>query len=64
MVKEMSLVIHKETIYDKITRNLLMLIYPKDFFMIQRLEEFIQPKRPNPSKIIIPKEIRKIEVRK
>ena len=61
MVKETSLVIRKETIYDKIRRNLLRWVYQKDFFMMQRLEELMQPKRPNKNKIIIPKEIGKIE---
>ena len=59
-VIETNLVIRKETIYDKIRRSLLVLIYQKDYPMIQRLENLIQLKRPNQgSKIIIPKEIGK-----
>lgn len=55
---ETSLVIKKETIYDRIRKNLFVLIYRKDFKMMQRLDDLIKPKRPNPSnKIIIPKEI-------
>lgn len=59
-VIETSLVIKKQTIYDKIRRSLLVLIYQKDYPMIQRLENLIQVKRPNQnSNIVIPKEIGK-----
>lgn len=60
MVKqiETSLVIRKESIYAKIRRNLYILMYGKDYEMIQTLEERIKPKRPN-GKIIIPKEMGK-----
>lgn len=57
---EKSLVIKKETIYDKIRRNLLMLIYQKDYQAMQRLDELIQSKRrAKMKKIVIPKEIGK-----
>lgn len=59
-VIERSLVIRKETIYDKIRRSVLVLIYQKDYSMIQRFENLIQFKRPQQtSKIVIPKEIGK-----
>ena len=55
---EKSLVIKKETIYDKIRNSIFVLIYRKDYEMIQRLEHLLRPKRPHSSsKIIIPKEI-------
>lgn len=57
---ETSLVIKKETIYDKIKKSLFVLIYRKDYQMMRRLDELIKPKRPHSSsKIIIPKEIEK-----
>ena len=57
---ETSLIVKKETIYDKIRKSLFALIYQKDYEMIQRLDKILTPKRPNPnSKIIIPKEIGK-----
>ncbi len=57
---ETSLVIKKETIYDKIRKSLFVLIYGKDYQMMQRLDNLIKLKRPHPSsKIIIPKEIGK-----
>ena len=57
---ETSLIIKKETIFDKIRKNLFLFIYQKDYEMIRRLEDLIKPKRPNSnSQIIIPKEIGK-----
>lgn len=59
-ITETRLIIRKETIYDKIRRSFLTLIYQKDYTMIQRLEELMMVKRPKQSKkIIIPKEIRR-----
>lgn len=55
-----NLIVRKETVYAKIRRSLLALIYQKDYQMIQRLDELMIPKRPaNNSKIVIPKEIGK-----
>ncbi len=57
---ETSLVIRKETIYDKIRKSLWFIIFKKDYKMIQRLDNLIMPKRPAiETKIIIPKEIGK-----
>lgn len=57
---ETSLVIKKETVYDKIRKSLFLLVYGKDYQMMQRLDELMKPKRPHSSSvIIIPKEIRK-----
>ena len=57
-LKETSLVIKKETVYDKIRKNLFMLIYGKDYQMMKRLDDLIKPNRPqSSSKIIIPREI-------
>ena len=55
---EKGLIIKKETIYDKIRKNLFAFMYKKDYQMIKRLDELIVPKRPN-EKIVIPKEIGK-----
>ena len=57
---ETSLVLRKETIYDKIRRSLLKLVYQEDYGMIQRLDELIMPKRPKVNgKIVVPQEIGK-----
>ncbi len=59
-LKETSLVIKKETLYDKIRKNLWVIIFQKDYQTMQRLENLIKPKRPKVSqKIIIPQEIGK-----
>lgn len=59
-LKETSLVIKKETLYDKIIKNLWVIIFQKDYQTMQRLENLIKPKRPKVSqKIIIPQEIGK-----
>lgn len=55
---EKSLVIRKETVYDKIRRSLFSLIFKKDYEMMQKLDELMLPKRPD-KKIIIPNEIGK-----
>ncbi len=60
---EMSLIIKKHTIYDKIRTGLFALIFQKDYKMIQRLDELIVPKRPIPKNIVIPREVGK-QVRK
>lgn len=57
---EKSLIVKKETAFDKIRKNLLRLIFQKDYEMIQRLDKLIMPKRPKQNtKIVIPKEMKK-----
>ena len=58
---EKSLIIRKETIYDKIRKSLWLLVFKKDFQMIRKLDLLLQPNRPqlNNQKVIIPKEIGK-----
>lgn len=59
-ITQTSLIIKKENLYDKIRKSLFILIYKKDYKMLQRLEELMKPKRPKEtSKIVIPKEMRK-----
>lgn len=61
---ETSLIIKKETIFDKIRKNLFLFIYQKDYQTIQKLEQLMKPKRPKSnSQIIIPKEMGK-DIRK
>ncbi len=59
-LRETSLVIKKETIYDKIRKSLFMLVYGKDYQMMKRLDDLIKSNRlQSSSEIIIPKEIGK-----
>lgn len=63
-VKENSLIVKKETAYDKIRKGLFFLIYQKDYEMIKQLEVLLKPKRlPPNTKIIIPKEIKKLKLK-
>ena len=55
---EKSLIVRKETIFDKLRKSLFALIYAKDYQMMENLDKLITPKRPT-GKIIIPKEIGK-----
>ena len=55
---ETGLIVKKETIFDKIRRNLLIFIYQEDYEAMQRLDELIKSKRQiKNTKVIIPKEI-------
>lgn len=57
---ETSLIIKKESIYDKIRKSLCIFFFQRDNQMIQRLDELMKIKRPNQNEeIIIPKEIGK-----
>lgn len=57
---ETSLVVRKETVYDKIRRSLFSWIYQEDYIMLQKLEYLLKPKRlAKNTKIIIPNEIGK-----
>lgn len=58
-ITETSLIIRKETIYDKIRKNLWSFIFKKDIQMLQKFENLIMPKRPSKNKIIIPQEMGK-----
>lgn len=58
-IVEKSLVIKKETKFDKIRDALFNLFFHKEYEMMQRLDELLKVKRIEPNKIIIPKEIKK-----
>lgn len=55
-----SLIIRKETIFDKIRKNLLKIFYKKEYIMIEKLDILEQQRIPKPkqNEIIIPKEIK------
>ena len=64
-IKQTSLVVKRETIYDKIRKSLWNFMNRKDCQMMQSIEELLKPKRPKLNeKIIIPKEIRKDLIKK
>lgn len=59
---ETSLVVRKETKFDKIRNGLFMLLFGKEYQMFQEIDNLLTPKRINKKRIIIPNEIgKKIE---
>ncbi len=62
-IVETSLVIKKETKFDKIRDALFSLFFHEKYEMIQKLDKLLEVKRVEPSKIIIPKEIKKFDRR-
>ncbi|MCI8411298.1 MAG: hypothetical protein HFJ40_02405 [Clostridia bacterium] len=58
-VVETSLVLKKETKFDKMRKNLFMIFFKEEYLLMQRIDELMTPKKVNTSKILIPKEIGK-----
>lgn len=57
---ETSLILKKESIYDKIRKSLCIFFFQRDDQMIQRLDGLMKIKRPKQNdSIIIPREIGK-----
>ena len=54
---ETGLIIKKETKFDKIRKLLTRIFFKEEYFLEAQLEELLQKKSVNTSKIIIPKEI-------
>ena len=62
-VVETGLILKKETIFDKLRKNLFMLFFQEEYMLMKQIDEFLMPKSINVSKIIIPTEIGK-EIKK
>ena len=62
-IVETSLVIKKETKFDKIRDALFSLFFYEEYEMMQRLDELLKVKRVETSKIVIPKEMKKFDKR-
>ena len=56
---ETSLVIKKETKFDKIRDALFSLFFHEEYEMMQRLDKLLEVKRVEPNKIVVPREIKK-----
>lgn len=56
---ETSLIVKKETKFEKIVNSLFMLFFGKEYKMLQEIDYLLTPKRINRKKIIIPNEIGK-----
>lgn len=58
MISQTSLVVKKETKFDRIRKNLFLLFFKEEYYLMERIDHFMAPKKINTSKIIIPKEIK------
>lgn len=58
-IEEVSLVLKKETKFDKIRKSLFMLIFGKEYQMIEEIERLLTKKGQPKKNIIIPSEIGK-----
>lgn len=58
-VTETSLIIRKETKFDKLRKNLFMLIFGQEYRLLQEIEDLLMLKREKKKNIIIPNEIGK-----
>ena len=58
-ILETSLVVKKETKFDKLRKNLFMLIFGQEYRLLQEIEDLLMLKREKKKNIIIPNEIGK-----
>ncbi len=56
-ILETSLVVRKETKFDKIRKIIYQVFFPEEYLLDMELENLMKVHRPNPKKIIIPKEV-------
>lgn len=57
-VVEKSLVIRKENPFDKLRRTLVMMFFREEYEVERKLDELMNYKKVDVSKIVIPKEIK------
>ena len=62
-IVETSLVIKKETKFDKIRDALFSLFFHEEYEMMRKLDELLKVKRVETNKIVIPKEMKKFDNR-
>ena len=56
-ILETSLIVRKETKFDKIRKIIYQIFFPKEYLLDMELENLVKIHRPNPKKIVIPREI-------
>ena len=59
---ETSLIVRKESKFDKIRKLLTRIIFKKEYYLEEQLDELFKTKSVNVSKIVIPREIGKNKV--
>ena len=57
-VVEKSLIIRKESSFDKVRRALVMMFFREEYEVERKLDELMNYKKVDVSKIVIPKEIK------
>ena len=57
-ILETSLIIKKETKFDKIRNTIYQIFFKQEYLLDMELKNITQIKRPNPKNIIIPREIK------
>lgn len=57
-ILETSLIIKKETKFDKIRNTIYQIFFKQEYILDMELKNITQIKRPNPKNIIIPREIK------
>lgn len=56
-VTQKSLIIRKETPFDRLRKSLLMMFFQEEYQLERRIEGLVKPRTIDVSKIVIPKEI-------
>ncbi len=56
---ETSLIVRKESKFDKIRKLLTRILFKKEYYLEKQLDELLKTKSVNVSKIVIPQEIGK-----
>lgn len=57
-VIETSLIIRKESNFEKIRKSIYQIFFKKEYFLEMELNNITKINRPNPKNIVIPKEIK------
>lgn len=57
-ILETSLVVRKETKFDKIRKIIYQIFFQEEYLLDMELKNIIKINRPNPEKIVIPREIK------
>ena len=63
-VKETSLIIRKETKFDKIRKMLVGIFFKEEYLLEMELSKLLKVNRVNSNKIVIPKEIKNEKYKK
>lgn len=57
-ILETSLVVKKETKFDKIRKIIYQIFFQEEYLLDMELKNILKINRPNPEKIVVPREIK------